>query len=76
VDMSFEASWFANFMTKCPVSAGSTHSADYLERLLQLFLEILQDPQGASDLMLSGVWQCIGCVAPFGTLDPGRLSRV
>ena len=48
--------WLAALFEHCPLSPTSTHSEAWLERICHLFLEILQDPQGASDRALATVW--------------------
>jgi hypothetical protein len=48
--------WMASYRRDNPIGVQSEAGAAYLDRLCQLFLEILRDPQNATDRALASVW--------------------
>ena len=72
--------WFVAFLEKIPIIAASTHSDAWFEKICHLFLEILQDPQGASDRALATVWVSMNWAinsrptVAFKMLDAGILE--
>jgi hypothetical protein len=51
-----EQEWFVSWATADPLFPGGATTDAFRGRLLSLLVEILREPQGASDMMIGGVW--------------------
>ena len=66
---SMDQPWLKTYMENMPLSPGSECTAAWFERICLLFMEILQEPQGASDRALAGVWISLSWAISAKSLD-------